>query len=119
MVRDPKGKRWAIFSFIVLILFSVSVAGQGTLTSVVSPSTAVENQRSDSTVDEVGQESGSMQSGHSPDSVGSLSGGRGDAARGKEQDLTAFFAVGFIVNILLIGAFLFWARGQWRMTKSE
>lgn len=30
------------------------------------------------------------------------------------KDLTGFFAIGFIINILALGAFLYWAAGQWR-----
>ncbi len=33
------------------------------------------------------------------------------------EDLTAFFTVGVIVDVLLVTAFLYWAVGQWRKTK--
>jgi len=33
------------------------------------------------------------------------------------EDLTVFFAIGIIVDVLLVTAFLLWAVGQWRKTK--
>jgi hypothetical protein len=33
------------------------------------------------------------------------------------KDLTGFFVIGMIINVLLIVLFLIWAVGQWRKTK--
>jgi len=30
------------------------------------------------------------------------------------KDLTGFFAIGFLINVVAIAAFLYWAAGQWR-----
>ncbi len=44
--------------------------------------------------------------------------GAGEAAvNGGREDLTVFFAIGVIVDVLLVTAFLIWAVGQWRKTK--
>jgi len=32
-------------------------------------------------------------------------------------DLTVFFAIGMIINVLMVTAFLVWAVGQWRKKK--
>ena len=37
-----------------------------------------------------------------------------DAGR---EDLTVFFTIGVIVDVLLVTAFLIWAVGQWRRKK--
>lgn len=36
-----------------------------------------------------------------------------EASKAK-KDLTGFFAIGFLINIVAIAAFLYWAAGQWR-----
>ena len=117
MAGDSKEKKWVVFSFAILFGFSVSVVGQGTRTSVEAHDHAVEIQHSGSKVEEMGHEPGSVQSERTPAPAGPLSGARGDAGGGEQKDLTAFFVIGFIINILLIGAFMFWAVGQWRKTK--
>ncbi len=33
------------------------------------------------------------------------------------KDLTIFFTIGVILDVLLVAAFLLWAAGQWRKTK--
>ena len=117
MAGDSKGKKWVVFSFAILFAFSLSVAGQDTRTSVESHDHAVEIQHSGSRAEEMGHEPGSAQSERTPAPARPLSGARGDAAGGEQKDLTAFFVIGFVINILLIGAFMFWAVGQWRKTK--
>lgn len=48
----------------------------------------------------------------SPDS------GAGEAAvTDGRKDLTVFFSIGVVVDVLLVAAFLVWAVGQWRKTK--
>ena len=32
-------------------------------------------------------------------------------------DLTVFFAIGMVINVLMVTAFLVWAVGQWRKKK--
>ena len=39
------------------------------------------------------------------------------AAEEARKDLTGFFVIGIIINVLLIMLFLIWAVGQWRKTK--
>ena len=39
------------------------------------------------------------------------------AANDKREDLTGFFVIGMIINVLVITLFLIWAVGQWRKTK--
>lgn len=41
----------------------------------------------------------------------------GAAIDDEGKDLTGFFVIGVVVNIIMIAAFLFWAAGQWRKTK--
>jgi len=46
----------------------------------------------------------------------------GSAAEGVEVedgrgDLTVFFAIGMVINVLMVTAFLVWAVGQWRKKK--
>ena len=65
----------------------------------------------------MGEEPGSVRIDRTSAPVVPTSVARGDAVAGRPNDLTAFFAIGFIVNILLIGAFMYWAVGQWRKTK--
>jgi hypothetical protein len=38
-------------------------------------------------------------------------------AEAARKDLTGFFVIGIIINVLLITLFLIWAVGQWRKTK--
>ena len=38
----------------------------------------------------------------------------GDNAKTRSKDLTAFFLIGFIINITVMAFFFFWARGQLR-----
>ena len=38
-------------------------------------------------------------------------------ANGGREDLTAFFGIGLVVDVLLVTAFLVWAVGQWRKRK--
>jgi len=41
----------------------------------------------------------------------------GTAVDNGGEDLTVFFSIGVIVDVLLVTAFLVWAIGQWRKTK--
>ncbi len=41
----------------------------------------------------------------------------GVAVNDQREDLTVFFSIGVIVDVLLVAAFLTWAIGQWRKTK--
>lgn len=106
-----------VFSFAVLLAFSVTATGEGTRIVVELQDHATETRYPGSRVEEMGYEPGSLQSERTSAPAGAFSGDRGDTAGGDQKDLTAFFVIGFIINILLIGAFLFWAAGQWRKTK--
>jgi len=39
------------------------------------------------------------------------------AAAGGREDLSVFFSIGVVVDVLLVTVFLVWAVGQWRKTK--
>ncbi len=39
------------------------------------------------------------------------------AVTGGRDDLTTFFSIGVVIDVLLLTAFLIWAVGQWRKTK--
>jgi hypothetical protein len=39
------------------------------------------------------------------------------AVNDRSEDLTVFFSIGVIIDVLLVAAFLVWAIGQWRKTK--
>ncbi len=106
-----------IYSFVMLFGFSASVAGQGTRTSVEAQIHAVEIPYSGSKVEEKGYEPGFKQSERVRAPAGPLSGDRGGTTGGEQKDVTAFFIIGFVINILLISDFLFWAVGQWGKTK--
>ncbi len=36
------------------------------------------------------------------------------SAEDAREDLTVFFAIGIVIDILLVAAFIVWAVGQWR-----
>ncbi len=108
-----------IVSFVLLFGLSVSVAGQGTHSLVEAQNHPVDNQYSGSVVEEMEHELESVQSEPAPAHADPLSKPEGVAPGGEQKDLTAFFAIGFVINILLISAFIFWAKGQWRKTKQE
>jgi membrane protein DedA with SNARE-associated domain len=48
-------------------------------------------------------------------STGSSAGSAAVNDRG--EDLTVFFSIGVIIDVLLVAAFLVWAIGQWHKTK--
>lgn len=52
-----------------------------------------------------------------PASVHPNSGAEGTVVNDGREDLTVFFSVGVVVDVLLVTAFLVWAVGQWRKTK--
>ncbi len=39
------------------------------------------------------------------------------AGTAEREDLTVFFSIGVVVDVLLVAAFLVWAIGQWRRTR--
>jgi hypothetical protein len=60
--------------------------------------------------------------GPATDAPGVLSAGTdtgGVAGKAGRKDLTVFFSIGVIVDILLVTAFLVWAVGQWSKTKKQ
>lgn len=48
---------------------------------------------------------------------GPVSGAGIKAENDRRDDLTGFFVIGMIINVLVITLFLIWAVGQWRKTK--
>ena len=52
-----------------------------------------------------------------PDSLPATAGGTGPTDNHDRRDLTVFFSIGVIVNILMVAAFIYWAVGQWSGTK--
>ena len=61
-------------------------------------------------------QSGAQTRDASPSASSGLPAGELEADAGRE-DLTAFFSIGIIVDVLLIAAFVIWAVGQWRKTR--
>jgi len=45
------------------------------------------------------------------------SGAEGVEVENGRGDLTVFFAIGMVINVLMVTAFLIWAIGQWRKKK--
>jgi hypothetical protein len=41
----------------------------------------------------------------------------GTVANEGREDLTVFFSIGLVLDVLLVTAFLVWAVGQWRKKK--
>jgi hypothetical protein len=41
----------------------------------------------------------------------------GTVANDGREDLTVFFSIGLVIDVLLVTAFLVWAVGQWRKKK--
>ncbi len=119
MAEDPRGKTWVVVSLVILIGFLESFAAHGARTPIGSHNHADENQGAEPTAVAMGLESGSGKTVQTSTPTGAVSGTRGNTAHAKQKSLTAFFVIGFIVNILLISAFMFWAVGQWRKTKRE
>ncbi len=119
MAGEPQKKKWTFISLALLFAISISVAGQGTHTAVEAQNHEIDTRRSGSTVEEMRHEHKSVQSEREPAPAGPLSRTEGEASSGEKKDLKAFFVIGFIINILLISAFLFWAARQWRKTKQE
>ena len=54
-----------------------------------------------------------------PESISGNSGKKDTTPSDDSKDLTVFFSIGVIVDILLIAAFLIWAAGQWSKTKNR
>lgn len=54
-----------------------------------------------------------------PESMSANAAKKDTAANGRRKDLTVFFSIGVIVDILLVAAFLIWAVGQWSKTKNR
>jgi len=52
-----------------------------------------------------------------PLSMSPVSGAGVRPADDTRKNLTGFFVIGMIINVLLITLFLIWAVGQWRKTK--
>lgn len=52
-----------------------------------------------------------------PDTPTVDSGNAGRSDNKDRKDLTVFFSIGVIVDILLVAAFLYWAVGQWSRSK--
>ena len=54
-----------------------------------------------------------------PESISGNSGKKDTTPSDDRKDLTVFFSIGVIVDILLVAAFLIWAAGQWSKTKNR
>ena len=54
-----------------------------------------------------------------PESISGNSGKKDTTPSDDSKDLTVFFSIGVIVDILLVAAFLIWAAGQWSKTKNR
>ncbi len=65
---------------------------------------------------EIDQE-GARLSGPVTPSMSSVSGTAPRETEEERKDLTGFFVIGMVLNILLLMLFLIWAVGQWRKTR--
>jgi len=54
-----------------------------------------------------------------PEDMTAGTGNGGAAGNAGRKDLTVFFSIGVIVDILLVTAFLVWAVGQWSKSKNR
>ena len=50
-------------------------------------------------------------------SMAPVSGAEGVEVEDGRGDLTVFFAIGMVINVLMVTSFLLWAVGQWRKKK--
>ena len=117
MPRDPAAAILASIAFAASFALSVSAAGPVTRASVQSPAHAGEAQYPDAPARSTGSEPVSLSEERASSPLGKQSTGRSDRDQEPQKDLTAFFVIGFIINILVLSVFLFWAVGQWRKTK--
>lgn len=116
MARSSCMKRVGLFS--VLVLFAASVlASDQQSRGVDEPRTpSPETPLAASMAGDGFTAAGSVRPAVTPKP---LFGAQGDATGKEKKDLTAFFVIGFVINILLIGVFVAWARAQWRRTGGE
>ena len=69
---------------------------------------------------EAGAESdqgGARVAGPENPAMSSVSGTALTEAEDRRKNLTGFFVIGMVINVLLLTLFLIWAVGQWRKTK--
>lgn len=119
MAGDRIKSVWLVFVSTIFFACSLLAVEQG-IPAPAEPAKHAENiLNTESTAGELGRVGAIGQIVQSPVSAEAVSAAAGATASGEKKDLTSFFLIGFIVNILLIGAFLFWAVGQWRKTKQE
>ena len=110
IMRNLPG-RWLIrlCLFILPALFAPAWAAQ----SEAIPSALQQSTDSPLPVTEAGAEfAGGVARVPGPDSGAGIK-----AENDRRDDMTGFFVIGMIVNVLLIALFLIWAVGQWRKTK--
>jgi len=104
--------RLALFTLPVILLLSWMPP--------VKAESAQQAAGSPSILTEAGKESGSTSAGPAAGTHGSLPVDPGDAGlagNNGQKDLTVFFSIGVVVDILLVAAFLYWAVGQWSRSR--
>ena len=109
-----KGVRWVQLFCMLLFAFSVTSLAQ---TGSVPPNDSDEDRYPSAISKQTGMGAIDMPPAGTPAFDAVVSSKDGVVDSGKSKDLSVFFAIGFIVNILVIGAFVYWAVGQWRKTK--
>lgn len=105
-----KSVGWALACITLLLNISVSATGQDTERSSAGPAHPDSLTQAPTAYEPAGY----GQPGRAPIDVKPPNGDAGLTTAKPSKDLTGFFAIGFIINILAIVAFLYWAAGQWR-----
>lgn len=101
------------------VIFSLAWMSQ----SEANPSIQQQSTGSSLTVTETGAKNGKViaevpgSATDIPVSMSPDSGAEGAAVNEGREDLTAFFSIGVVVDIILVTVFLVWAAGQWSKTK--
>jgi len=101
---------WTLAFFMLLLNISMPAIGQDPGSSGAGPARL----QSSSQAPIPGEPTGYDRPNRASIDVNPPNGDPGLKTPKGSKDLTGFFAIGFIINILAIGAFLYWAAGQWR-----
>ena len=109
--------RLALLTLPVIFTLTWAIPGEA------NPSILQQSAGSSLTVTEAGVNNGGAVAGGQgvaadiPVSMSPDSGAEGAAVNDGRKNLTAFFSIGVVANILLVAVFLIWAVGQWSKTK--
>jgi len=107
--------RFALFTLTVLLVLAGMLPVNAASAQQTADSPALPRQAG---TEDRGAVAGNAAPGaDNPGSLPADSGGAGQADNNNRRDLTIFFSIGVIVNILMLAAFLYWAVGQWSRSK--